>query len=144
MTRGVFRWGQVSLICVFFFWLFRVTLVAYGGAQARGLIRSTATSLRHNHSNAGSEPCLLPTPQQLWILSPLSEARDRTCNLMVPSRIHFCCATMGTPNLCLFFFFVFSRATLAAYGGFQVRGLIGAIAAGLCQSHSNVGSESHL
>ena len=26
---------------------------------------------------------------QHWILNPLSEARDRTCNLMVPSRIHF-------------------------------------------------------
>uniref|UniRef100_A0A8D0MA29 Opalin n=1 Tax=Sus scrofa TaxID=9823 RepID=A0A8D0MA29_PIG len=35
--------------------------------------------------------------QQCQILNPLSEARDRTPNLMVPSRIHFCCATMGTP-----------------------------------------------
>ena len=34
---------------------------------------------------------------QCWILHPLSEARDRTCNLMVTSRINFCCATMGTP-----------------------------------------------
>ena len=32
------------------------------------------------------------------ILNPLNKARDRTCNLMVPSRIHFCCATMGTPG----------------------------------------------
>ena len=35
---------------------------------------------------------------QRQILSPLSETRDRTCNLMVPSRIHFCCTTMGTPD----------------------------------------------
>ena len=43
----------------------------------------------------------------------------------------------------LFFFclFAFSRATLAACGGSQARGLIGATAAGLCQSHSNVGFE---
>ena len=34
---------------------------------------------------------------QHWILNPLSEPRDRTCNLMIPSRIHFFCAMMGTP-----------------------------------------------
>ena len=32
------------------------------------------------------------------LLNPLSDARDRVLNLMVPSRIHFCCATPGTPN----------------------------------------------
>ena len=42
------------------------------------------------------------------------------------------------------FVFVFSRAALAAYGGSQARGLIGAVAASLHQSHSNVGSEPHL
>jgi len=36
--------------------------------------------------------------QQCQILNPLSKARDRTCNLMVPSRICFHCATTGTPN----------------------------------------------
>ena len=34
---------------------------------------------------------------QRQILNPLSEARDRTHNLIVPSRIRFCCATTGTP-----------------------------------------------
>ena len=43
-----------------------------------------------------------------------------------------------------FFFLVFSMATPAAHRGSQARGLIGAIAAGLHQSHSNVGSEPHL
>ena len=47
-----------------------------------------------------------------------------------------------------FFFFCLFASFLGplrtAYGGSQARGLIGAIAAGLCQSHSNVGSESHL
>ena len=39
--------------------------------------------------------------RQCRILNPLSEARDQTCNLMVPSRIRFRCATMETPlNLC--------------------------------------------
>ena len=36
---------------------------------------------------------------QHWIVNPLSEARDGTCNLMVPSRIRFHCATMGTPGI---------------------------------------------
>ena len=41
------------------------------------------------------------------------------------------------------FFVVFCllRAAPMAYGDSQARGLIGAIAAGLCQSHRNVGSE---
>ena len=45
--------------------------------------------------------------------------------------------------LCSSSFFVFCPFT-AAYGGSQARGLIGAIAAGLCQSHSNARSEPHL
>ena len=47
----------------FFFHLFRAATTAYGGFQARGLIRAVATSLRQNHSNLGSEPRLRPTPQ---------------------------------------------------------------------------------
>ena len=52
-----------------------------------------------------------PTPQQCsldfklphsswqcWILNPLSEVMDGTCNLMVSSWIHFRCAMMGTPS----------------------------------------------
>ena len=47
--------------------------------------------------------------------------------------------------LFLFFcLFAFSRAAPAAYGGSQARGRIGAVATGLCQSHSNAGSEPHL
>ena len=38
----------------------------------------------------------------------------------------------------------FSRATPTACGGSQARGSIGAAATGLCQSHSNLGSEPHL
>ena len=40
-----------------------------------------------------------------------------------------------------FFLFAFSRAAPTAYGGSQARGLIGAVAASLHQSHSNAGSE---
>ena len=37
-----------------------------------------------------------------------------------------------------------SWAAPAAYGGSQARGRIGAVATGLCQSHSNAGSEPRL
>ena len=37
--------------------------------------------------------------RQCRILNPLSEARDRTHNLMVPSRIPFHCAMTGTPRV---------------------------------------------
>ena len=48
-----------------------------------------------------------------------------------------------------FFFFFFclfavSWAAPAAYGGSQARGQIGDVASGLCQSHSNAGSEPRL
>ena len=46
------------------------------------------------------------TTAAMWdpsrILNPLIEARDRTRNFMVPSRIHFHCATTGTPGLYFF------------------------------------------
>ena len=35
---------------------------------------------------------------QHQILKPLSEARNWIHNLIVPSQIHFCCATTGTPS----------------------------------------------
>ena len=38
---------------------------------------------------------------QRQILNPLREARDRTCNLMVPSRIHFCCTQRNSCRVIL-------------------------------------------
>ena len=52
--------------------------------------------------------------------------------------------TAGKCVKCGIVFLLFLWATSAAYGGSQARGLIGAVAAGLRQSHSNVGSEPHL
>ena len=43
---------------------------AYGGSQARGLIRAVAPSLSHSHSNLGSELGLRPTPQLMAMLDP--------------------------------------------------------------------------
>ena len=74
---------------IFFFWsfvlFFRPTSVENGGPQARGQIRAVAAGLHHSS-------------RQCQILNPLREARDRTCNLMVPHWIHFHCATTGTPG----------------------------------------------
>ena len=45
----------------FFFGLFAMSWaapVAYGGSQARGLVRAVEVSLSQSHSNAGSEPHL--------------------------------------------------------------------------------------
>ena len=86
------------------FCLFRAAPEACGGSQARGRIRATAASHSpshsHSHRNTRSELRLWPTPQlrQCWILNPLSEARSQTYILMDPSRIHFHCATTGTPS----------------------------------------------
>ena len=47
--------------CLFVF--SRAAPEAYGGSQARGQIRSVATTLCQSHSNTGSEPRLRPTPE---------------------------------------------------------------------------------
>ena len=44
----------------------------------------------------------------------------------------------------VFVFLYFSGAALMAHGGSQARGPIGAVAAGLLQSHGNPGSEPSL
>jgi len=81
----------------FSFLLFRAVPAAYGSSQARGPIRASAAGLHHSHSNMGSELHLHHSSWQRQILNPLREARDLTCNLMVPSWIHFCFAQTGTP-----------------------------------------------
>ena len=58
---------KLSLLVVFFFFfffllLFRAAPLAYGGSQARGLIRAAAACLHHSHSNTGSEPRLTAMP----------------------------------------------------------------------------------
>ena len=82
--------GRLSLFfyfCLFFFLPFSgAAPKAYGGFQARGLIRAVTTGLYHSHSNSGSKPHLRPIhSRQRRILNPLSKARDQTRNPMVPS-----------------------------------------------------------
>ena len=81
-----------------FFFFLRAASTAYGGSQARDPIGATAASLRQSRNNArSSRVCNLHhSSQQRQILNPLNKGRDQTRNLMVPSRIHFGCATAGT------------------------------------------------
>ena len=54
------------------------------------------------------------------------------------------CLSFATFTFFFFLVFLSLRATLAAYGGSQDRGRMGAVAAGLYHSHSNAESEPHL
>ena len=62
LEKCLFR--SSAIFQFFFFFVFsRAAPEAYGGSQARGLIRAAATSLCQSHRNSGSELCLWPTPQ---------------------------------------------------------------------------------
>ena len=60
--------------------------------------------------------------------------------LLMPPSFWPCCSLVCL-SVCLSF--LLFRATPAAYGGSEARGQIGAIAAGLCYSHSNARSLTH-
>ena len=64
------------------------------------------------------------------IIEPNIEARKNFPRL--------CVSVCLSVSVCLF------SAIPMAYGSFQARGLIGAAAASLCQTHSNAGSEPRL
>ena len=62
--KSIIMMGYIFMIeinIVNFF--FRATPTAYGGSQARSLIRAVAAHLHQSHSNVGSELRLWPTPQ---------------------------------------------------------------------------------
>ena len=55
----------------FLFLIFKATpAAAYGCSQARGGIGEAADSLRHSHSNVGSELYLQPTPHLMAMPDP--------------------------------------------------------------------------
>ena len=55
----VISYCSIVFVCL----LFTATTPAYRSTHARRLIGATVAGLRHNHSNAESEPHLQPTPQ---------------------------------------------------------------------------------
>ena len=83
----------------FFFWLFSVAPEAYGGSQDG--VKWELQLLAYTTATATPDPScfcnLHHSSPQHEILNPLSEARDWTCNPMLPSWIYFHWAMMGTP-----------------------------------------------
>ena len=55
---------------------------------------------------------------QCRILNPLSEVRDQTHNLVVPSQIRFCCATMGTPRNNFLYISTGNHLTILEFHGY--------------------------
>ena len=61
---AVIRIDYLFVCFVFVNFVFsRALPMAYGGSQARGLIRAVAAGLGHSHSSVGSELHLRSTPQ---------------------------------------------------------------------------------
>ena len=103
--------------------------------------------LHHSHSNARSEPPLRLTPQ----LSAPSESFTHWARPGIePASSWLLVGFLTTeprwelPLFCSYLFIFLFRAALAAHGSSRTRGQIGAEAADLHHSHSNVGSGPHL
>ena len=98
----LFRLFVFSYTFYFILLLFSAAPMAHGGSQAVG--QSKLQLSAYTTATAMPGPChvcsLHHSSRQCWILNPLSETRDRTLDLMVPSQIHSHCTTMGTP--CIF------------------------------------------
>ena len=104
---GVTQFNPNSVFIYLFslFCLFRATFVAYGGSQARGLIRAVVSGLHHSHSKQDlshvwdlhhSSWHLHHSSWQCGILNPLSKAWDWTHVLMDASQLSNNWASMGT------------------------------------------------
>ena len=109
-TRLLSLWLSTFCVCVR---LFRAPPVAYGSSQARGPIRPTAAGLHHSHSNARSSHICDPhcISRQRQILNPLSEARNRTHDLIDTNQVRYCWATRGTQVLNFWNFFLLIPGT---------------------------------
>ena len=85
---------------VSFFLLFLGLHLKYMEAPRLG-VESEMWPPAYTTATAMQDPSLIchlhHSSRQRRILNPLSEARDRTCKLMIPSQIRFHRATTGTP-----------------------------------------------
>ena len=91
------------LACNFFFFLLFLRQHQWHREGPRLGVESELQRLACTTATATQDPnqvCKLhQSSQQRRVLNPLSKTRDQTCNLMVPSRIPFPCATTHTPRL---------------------------------------------
>ena len=69
------------IIYLFIYCPFRAASMAYGGSQARGLIRAAAAGLQQSHSNARSQPHLPPKPQLTAMPDPQATEQGQGSNL---------------------------------------------------------------
>ena len=84
------------IVIFFFFGLYRAAPMAYEGSQARGSNQSCSPLTYTTATATPDLSCicdLYHSSQQYRIPNPLSEARDWTLNVMVPSWVCFCCST---------------------------------------------------
>ena len=101
-------WSPHFLFCLFFvFWFcfffafcfFRATCVAYGSSRLG--VETEQQLPAYTIATATRDPShicdLHHSSQQCWILNPLSEAKEGTWILMVPSWVRYHWATTGTP-----------------------------------------------
>ena len=97
--------------------------------------------------------CLLKIPSPPNATVPRIPSIDLTAAilLLLPPHPLFQCLHMGITSILpgpalypSFFFFFFFRAAPAAYGGPQAKGLMRAVAAGLCHNHSYTRSKLRL
>ena len=103
LISNYFRISQILLLIFlfafffsFFFWGVVATPAAYGVSLARGQSELQLPTYTIDTATQDlSHVCdLYHSSQQRQSLNPLSKAaRDRTCHLMVPNQICFCCAT---------------------------------------------------
>ena len=95
--------SRISLsLSLFFFFLFRTAPAWHMEVPRLGIEFGLQLTAYTTATETWDPSCicdLYHSSRQRQILNLLSEARDRSWNLMVPSRIHFHCATMGTPSL---------------------------------------------
>ena len=85
--------ASLCFVCLFVFWLFRATLVAYGSSLVKLVLQlpvyTTATAAQDP-----SRVCdLHHSSHQCWIFDPLSKARDWTLIFMGTSQAHYHWAT---------------------------------------------------
>ena len=75
----------------------RAVPVAHGASQARGWIGAAAAGLCHSHSNVGSQLLSATYTTAHGSTRSLTHWARPGIEPVVPNRIHFCFAMMGTP-----------------------------------------------
>ena len=90
------------MLLFFFFLPFRAAPAAYGGSHTRLQLPAYATGTAI--SNLSHVRDLHHNSRQHQVLNPLSEARDRSCNLEFPSWIHSAVPRWELPIFCFVLF----------------------------------------